>query len=347
MRLVKSWFKFSQRSQFIRHFSSEKPFREISIPVPWGQIRGKWWGRTDIRPILTLHGWQDNCGSFDRLIPLLNKEVGFLTIDLPGHGYSSRLPPGIYYHFTIYLSTLKFIIRYMGWDNVSLMGHSMGGITSYVYTMLYPQTVDFVACLDGAKPMSRPKVIANMAKSIDQFLKSNDYVSSGKEPPSYTLEEIKQKVHIPNKGSVALEYANCLIERNIAPSKLFPGKYYFTRDPRLKSGELLSFSQNELVEQAQHITCPIFISKCKEGSYYEVKNNFYEVLDVLKRSSSDCDFHYVEGTHHVHLNAPDEVAGLLNKFILRHNTEDRTIGGLKDEMVVREDQDLSLKVRLA
>lgn len=31
---------------------------EVQIPMPWGFLRGKWWGPTDKRPILGLHGWQ-------------------------------------------------------------------------------------------------------------------------------------------------------------------------------------------------------------------------------------------------------------------------------------------------
>lgn len=31
-----------------------------------------------------LHGWMDNAGTFDTLIPLLPKELSYLSIDLPG-----------------------------------------------------------------------------------------------------------------------------------------------------------------------------------------------------------------------------------------------------------------------
>lgn len=210
--------------------------------------------------------------------------------------------------------------------------------------MLYPQNVDFVACIDGAKPMIQKRRIGNMAKSVDIFLKNNEFASSLSEPPSYTMEHIKKLVNAPNNGSVQLDVAHYLIERNVAPSKIHPGKYYFTRDPRLKVGELLAMSQNELVEYARNITCPIFISKSKNASYYEVKENFYEVVDVLRRCSQDCDFHYVEGTHHVHLNAPEELAGFLYKFIQKHNTEDRSIGGMKQEMLVTEEKDPRLRV---
>ncbi|CAK9812560.1 Probable serine hydrolase [Anthophora quadrimaculata] len=71
---------------------------EIQIPVPWGHISGKWWGPVDQQPIVALHGWQDNTGTFDQLIPLLSSNVSVLAIDLPGHGLSSHIPPGQFYY---------------------------------------------------------------------------------------------------------------------------------------------------------------------------------------------------------------------------------------------------------
>lgn len=38
--------------------STKRDFKEVSIRVPWGQISGKWWEPYDIRPIISLHGWQ-------------------------------------------------------------------------------------------------------------------------------------------------------------------------------------------------------------------------------------------------------------------------------------------------
>ncbi|KAL1491036.1 hypothetical protein ABEB36_011693 [Hypothenemus hampei] len=324
-----------------RNISGTKPFQEVSIPVPWGVIRGKWWGPTDRRPILTLHGWQDNCGSFDRLIPLLPSHIGFLTIDFPGHGYSSRLPSGQYYDQTVYLLTVKYIEKYFQWTKMSLMGHSLGGITSYSYTMLFCEKIDFVACIDGVKPLVFRKMIPHMAKSLDRFVRNNEFAFDGTEPPSYTLEEMKRKVQAPNNNSVDLERTVYIMQRNIAPSKIHEGQYYFTRDPRLKVNPLFGFSQPELVENAQKVTCPLFISKCKDASYYEDKQNFYETLDVLKRSSADCDFHYINGSHHVHLNSPEELALLLSKFLEKYYVVD-TQGGLKEEMIVREKETNSI-----
>jgi pimeloyl-ACP methyl ester carboxylesterase len=83
----------------------------VKIRFPWGFICGKWWGPKDIRPIVALHGWQDNCGTFDTLAPLLPKNVSLLAIDLPGHGLSSRVPDGMAYHFLDNLFLMHGLIK--------------------------------------------------------------------------------------------------------------------------------------------------------------------------------------------------------------------------------------------
>lgn len=79
--------------------------------------------------------------------------MSFLAIDFPGHGLSSRIPSGLYCLYMDYIILVQYLYKYFQWSKISLMGHSMGGITSFVYTMLYPNNVDFLVCIDGAKPM--------------------------------------------------------------------------------------------------------------------------------------------------------------------------------------------------
>lgn len=81
---------------------------------------GKWWGPTDEQPIVAIHGWQDNSGSFDNLAQLLPSNVAILSIDLPGHGFSSHLPDGqFYYVFWDGVIILRRIIKYYKWNKVS------------------------------------------------------------------------------------------------------------------------------------------------------------------------------------------------------------------------------------
>ncbi|XP_072385132.1 probable serine hydrolase [Diabrotica undecimpunctata] len=334
-----AWLFKIYKFGYIHRYSSstKREFKEIKIKVPWGYIAGKWWEPYDLRPVVTIHGWQDNCQSFDRLIPLLNRNVGFLAIDLPGHGYSSKHPEGMLYHMANYLLVIKSLSKTFEWPNTSLMGHSLGAVTSYIYSMLYPSEVDYLICLDAVKPMVSKKQHQHYAAALEKFFKYNNFLTSG-EPPSYTIEEIKKLVSTAHKHSILPENAKYIYERNIAPSEVNPGKFYFTRDPRLKTGSFSTYCQRDLVELAQLITMPIFIAKAKDSVYYEDKENFYEVIDVVKRSSSDFDFHYVSGSHHVHLNHPENVSDLINNFLRKNNVKDRSKGGITEDIIVNNEK---------
>lgn len=44
----------------------------------------KVWGKPNDHPILALHGWQDNAGTFDKLIPLLPTDLYVVCLDFCG-----------------------------------------------------------------------------------------------------------------------------------------------------------------------------------------------------------------------------------------------------------------------
>ena len=76
-------------------------FTEMKIPVPYGYIAAKVWGSLKDHSIkcIAMHGYMDNAGTFDRLIPLLPDQFYVVAIDLPGHGFSSHVPYGEYCNY--------------------------------------------------------------------------------------------------------------------------------------------------------------------------------------------------------------------------------------------------------
>ncbi|KAF2883505.1 hypothetical protein ILUMI_22678 [Ignelater luminosus] len=327
--------------RFIRQFSTESvTCEEIKIPAPWGHIAGKWWGPQEKRPILCSHGWEDNCGSFDTLIPRLPSHVGYLAIDLPGHGLSSQLPPGVFYHRIDNVVLLKRIVDYFNWSKVSLLGHSMGAIMNYQYTLLYPDTVDFLICIDGLKPLvHEDKRIERMVKIIQNFIKYDYLNSLKKEPPAYAFEMLEKMLHEGTMKSIALDSCKYILKRNTAPSTKEPGKYYFTRDGRLKvslESDLLGWAQKDIVDSAHRITCPLFASKASHSPFFENKQNLLEVIEVIKKSNKNFEIHNVEGTHHVHLNHPERLDSLISTFIKKYDVSDRSEGGLKSEIKINQ-----------
>lgn len=41
-----------------KFMSTKTQYTNVKIPMPWGEIAGKWWGSQTQQPVLTLHGWQ-------------------------------------------------------------------------------------------------------------------------------------------------------------------------------------------------------------------------------------------------------------------------------------------------
>lgn len=42
----------------------------------------KVWGPPDGKPVIALHGWLDNAGAFDNLIPLLPKNLRIISVGM-------------------------------------------------------------------------------------------------------------------------------------------------------------------------------------------------------------------------------------------------------------------------
>ncbi|XP_065168069.1 probable serine hydrolase [Atheta coriaria] len=299
---------------------------EVRIPVPWGHIAGKWWGPKDKAPIFTFHGWQDNCGSFDLLMPILPKHLSFLTVDFPGHGFSSKIPPGLFYHNLNGVMLIRRLQTYFNLEKVSLMGHSLGAITSYTYGGFYPQSVNFVICIDGLSPLINPKRLDRVTESIDAFLKYDQQVVnnlSGKvEPPAYSMETMIEMMHKGTRGSVDKDKCKYIITRNIKESKLKPGLFYFDRDPRLKSGPLMNWPMEDLLEHANRINFPILATKAESSPVLSNHGIIKTVREIISKQNPTAEFLAVAGKHHGHLNTPEIFADIIPKFIAKYeNTQ--------------------------
>lgn len=304
--------------------SPKREFKEVQIRVPWGHIAGKWWGTQNVRPILALHGWQDNAGTFDTLIPLLPDHVGVLAIDFPGHGLSSRLPHGISYKYIDYIPVLTMIMREYNWDKLSIIGHSMGAIIGFLYGSIFPQKVDMIVAIDAIKPHIFPDHLYEkiLRISLENFIVSDERNRDKSEPPSYSYEDCIQKLYLGTNKSVDVDKCKYLLERNIQKSTKYPEKYFFTRDSRVKVIQLMLVSHEVVLELANRISKPLLYVKAS-GSQTVDPEKWEETMEVL-RTKPDFEFYPVDGTHHVHLNEPEKISEVINSFINKYRIEHLT-----------------------
>lgn len=287
--------------------------------MPWGNVAGVWWGRQDVRPILAIHGWLDNAGTFNRLIPLLPDHVGYLAIDLPGHGRSAHFPRGQYYSTIDFLRTIETLRLKMKWDQVSLLAHSMGSQLSYYYSALKPENVDMFAGIDVLKPLVRDtkRIINDNIKQIDQIQIDDERRLSSKEPPSYSMDELVERLAKGTHNSVPAEFARHLLDRAVSPSAVHKDKFYFHRDGRMKlMNYSVSFHQLTL-ELAKRIVAPHFFVKANQAPYYEDVKYFDEAVELLKQSNPNFWFRRAEGGHHIHLTEPTKISPDMSEFICK------------------------------
>lgn len=298
-------------------------FSLVKLQIPGGYICGKWWGPKNVRPILGIHGWLDNCGSFDRIIPLLPPEYSYLVFDLPGHGISSKYPAGMIYSYYDTVVLIERIRREYGWEKLSLMGHSLGGICGFFYAALYPSNLDLFIALDSFEPYIIEQV-GLMKVNVESLLNEQDRMRDEheSEPRSYDYEELLDKVVQGSHSSVDRESAKYLLTRNMKKSTKYPKKYYFNYDRRLRGFDRVSRHVEDILHYAQHICCPILYCLGND-SYLRVLNfkNTEPVREFLLANNPDFQLKFGPGNHHFHLTHPEGYAEDIGMFIRKYRPQ--------------------------
>lgn len=275
---------------------------------------GKWWGPRDVQPVLTMHGWLDNAASFDPLMALLPESLSVLVIDLPGHGRSSHYPPGLLYHFTEDLVTIRNIVNHFGWKKVTMMGHSMGSMFTFIYAAVFPTQVEKIVGFDILRPVPlvSSRFIKNGGTQIDKFI---DLINNPIEPPEYEVDDIIERHIKATQNSLTKDSCKILMTRGSFVSKKRSGYVGLTRDIRMRVSLLHSLPHEFLLELTSRIKCEVLNVKFKQGPYYEKKEFYEETLNILRQSAKRLEYHEVEGTHHAHLNNPESVVEIVKNFL--------------------------------
>ncbi|KAJ8911151.1 hypothetical protein NQ315_008336 [Exocentrus adspersus] len=278
---------------------------------------GKWWGSKNNQPVLALHGWQDNSGTFDNLAPLLKeKGLSVFCIDLPGHGFSSHYPPGqTYYIFWDGIHILRRIVKHFNWTDIIIMGHSLGGAIAFLYAAVYPDDIKKYISIDIASPSVRsPKKMCDLlGPSVDKFLFYE--TKTVEQMPCYEYQEMLSLVYDAHAGSINKEGCKILLERGMKPATHKKG-YLFTRDPRLKTSALGFFTIDQVLELASRITCEVMNIRATSGLKHDNPDHYDLVLDTIEKYAKKMERHIFNGTHHLHLNDAGSIAPSICKFLV-------------------------------
>ncbi|XP_030272370.1 serine hydrolase-like protein isoform X1 [Sparus aurata] len=287
---------------------------ELSVPVPWGEIRGKVWGPDRGRPVLCLHGWADNCGSFSTLIPLLPKECRYVAVDLAGHGLSSHRPPGAFYSSPEYVADVCRVVDALQLKNLSIIGHSMGGDIAAMFASLFPEMVEALVLLDafGFLPTDTTEISKVMRQGMDETLEYEK--KTEKKKRVYTYEKAAERLLAANP-TLSEQSVNILLERGLLQVE---GGFAFSRDLRVNFKNVIRMSWEQSLEFQARIQASLLVVLADSGFdrilSEPAQSRFTTTLLQCLRDRN----HTVvtaPGDHYVHLSKPEVVAPFVSDFL--------------------------------
>ncbi|XP_018520584.1 serine hydrolase-like protein isoform X1 [Lates calcarifer] len=287
---------------------------ELSVPVPWGEIRGKVWGPDHGRPVLCLHGWADNCGTFNTLIPLLPKECRYVAVDLAGHGRSSHRPPGVFYSFPAYVADVRRVVDGLQWTKFSIIGHSMGGNVATLFSALFPEMVDTLILLDayGFMPTDLKEISKVMRQGMDEMIQFEKKTEENKRV--YTYERAVERLLAANP-TLSEQSAHILLERGLVQVE---GGFVFSRDLRVNFKNIVRMTVEQSLEMQSMIQASVLVVLADKGfGAPSSESNRQKIISALLQGYRDRNHTVltVTGDHHIHLNDPEVVAPLVSDFL--------------------------------
>lgn len=281
-------------------------------------LPGKWWGSKDIQPIVAIHGWLDNAGTWKPFAKELSPNFSLLAVDIPGHGLSSHLPPFQTYSFYSSAAVIRRIKKYFDFDNLSLLGHSGGSAMCFIYSSLYPEDVHSYFGIDYLLYAYKDELkrAEKVGKLIDKKI-----LLSFRDPTkakSYTEEEAIRTWVTATKGSLTESTAKILMERGVF--KVANSKVAFSRDGRLKTPDLSSINVAQAHSLAENIKCNVCIVKAKESKLFDGGIKYCpDILNIIEKNAKSFYFHKLDGNHHLHMDIPEKVVEVYSDFI--NNTQ--------------------------
>jgi len=243
------------------------------------------------------------------LLTKLPKNRRYIAIDLPGHGYSSHKPKTAYTHTIDYIVDLEHVRRGLKLDNFSLIGHSLGGMISGIYTATYPDKIDKFVAIDGLLPFHQPndQVVENLRKATDMLVDDTFNHKIYKD-----LEVLSERITrtVFYKG-MDLEVAEFMLDRSI---QMLPEGHQFTYDKRLRYPALIRMTKDVLFPLIKSWTTPILYLIATDGFKQFHHPSYIEGIEYLNKHSTVTQLE-LPGPHHLHMSNTEDVSAAVISFL--------------------------------
>jgi pimeloyl-ACP methyl ester carboxylesterase len=278
---------------------------ELRIELADRTLAALAWGDPEQQPMLALHGWLDNAGSFSAIAPLLAKRHYVVAIDLRGHGRSSHLPPGGWYHYVDYFDDLRATLDRFRWAKATLFGHSLGGTLASLFAAAYPERVDALLLVEALGPLTVPPedTLAQLKRGLDER------TAFANRRALRVFGDLDAAIEARATASgFSGQVARALVERGV---REVDGGYVWSSDPRLTLTSAQRYSEAQVSAMLRGIRTPTLLILAEPATSY--------LPDAMMRERAahvgDIEVVHLAGHHHLHLESPREVSGIVARFL--------------------------------
>lgn len=275
--------------------------RDYFIPTSDGlKLRAREWGAPDAQPLVLLHGLRGFSGTWRGLAQALSRDWRLIAIDQRGRGESDWDPAANYYT-DAYLADLESLVAELNIDRFVLLGHSMGGTTSYVYAATHPDRLEALvvediapgASVSGAGAERIRREMAELPSDFSDWTEARTYWRTLR--PTVNDEALEQRLSESlcetGAGRIGWRYDAAGI-----------GSTRLTPDP-----ERLV----DLWPVVEAIRTPSLIIRGERSDFCGLG----AVLEIENRNAAFTHVTVPNASHYVHDDAPEVFAGLVQGFL--------------------------------
>jgi pimeloyl-ACP methyl ester carboxylesterase len=108
-------------------------------------------GQPDGPPVVLVHGSNASLHTWEPWVARLGDTWRIVTLDLPGHGLTGRVP-GDDYSMGAYVATVRALADHLGIREFVLGGNSMGGGVAWRFALAHPERVSAMILVDAVGP---------------------------------------------------------------------------------------------------------------------------------------------------------------------------------------------------
>jgi pimeloyl-ACP methyl ester carboxylesterase len=251
------------------------------------------WGEPAGLPVLALHGWLDNAGSFDKLAPLLTG-CHVVALDSAGHGFSDSRSADASYNIWQDVGDVTDVADALGWAQFNLLGHSRGGAIAALVAGTFPDRARRLVLIEGGIPLlGQPE---NAAEDLARALTESRQLRA-KTGRVFADRSVAIAERAEGFSKVSLEAAEILAHRSL---RAVPGGYQWHADQRLKATSEMRLTAEHVRSFLRRIEAPALMFLAAESPIAH-RSPFVDLLPAFPK----LEIEHLPGGHHLHLEGAE------------------------------------------